>query len=150
MDGETDWKLRLTVPPCQRLPCDDVSEIWVWNEVLLIRKRHGLYWQYWSRVMSGLEVDLVHGCIKYSLIGKSFNGPYAWLHLEYEQISPTSLVCKQISSYLHPLCMGLLFNSTDLGIHLICQTSQLFKMVWNLLILAWTCIRAIDVAFNPL
>ena len=36
MDGETDWKLRLTVPPCQRLPCDDVSEIWVWNEVLLI------------------------------------------------------------------------------------------------------------------
>lgn len=40
MDGETDWKLRLTVPPCQRLPCDDVSEIWVWNEVLLIRKRH--------------------------------------------------------------------------------------------------------------
>lgn len=27
MDGETDWKLRLTVPPCQRLPCDDVSEI---------------------------------------------------------------------------------------------------------------------------
>lgn len=23
MDGETDWKLRLTVPPCQRLPCDD-------------------------------------------------------------------------------------------------------------------------------
>ena len=39
MDGETDWKLRLTVPPCQRLPCDDVSEIWVWNEVLLIRKR---------------------------------------------------------------------------------------------------------------
>ena len=40
MDGETDWKLRLTVPPCQRLPCDDVSEMWVWNEVLLIRKRH--------------------------------------------------------------------------------------------------------------
>lgn len=25
MDGETDWKLRLTVEPCQRLPCDAVS-----------------------------------------------------------------------------------------------------------------------------
>lgn len=25
MDGETDWKLRLTVAPCQRLPCDAVS-----------------------------------------------------------------------------------------------------------------------------
>ena len=25
MDGETDWKLRVTVAPCQRLPCDAVS-----------------------------------------------------------------------------------------------------------------------------
>ena len=25
MDGETDWKLRVAVPPCQRLPCDAVS-----------------------------------------------------------------------------------------------------------------------------
>lgn len=27
MDGETDWKLRLTVAPCQRLPCDAVSQL---------------------------------------------------------------------------------------------------------------------------
>jgi len=27
MDGETDWKLRLTVAACQRLPCDAVSEL---------------------------------------------------------------------------------------------------------------------------
>ena len=74
MDGETDWKLRLTVPPCQRLPCDDVSEIWVWNEVLLIIEKDMTVL---SRVVSGLEVDLVHGCVKYSLMGKSFNGPYA-------------------------------------------------------------------------
>ena len=85
--------------------------------------------------MSGLEVDLVHGCVKYSLMGKSVNGPYARVHLENEQISPASLVGKQNSSYLHPLCVGILFNSTDLRIHLICETFQLFKMVWNLLIL---------------
>ena len=73
MDGETDWKLRLTVPPCQRLPCDDVSEIWVWNEVLLIKKRHDC--------TNNIEVKswmvLVRGYVKYSLMGKSFNGPYA-------------------------------------------------------------------------
>ena len=42
-----------------------------------------------------------------------------------EQISPPSPVCKQNSSHLHPLRVGILFNRTALGI-LLCETSHLY------------------------
>ena len=42
-----------------------------------------------------------------------------------EQISPPSLVCKQNSSHVHYLYVGIFFNWIALGIHL-CKTSQLF------------------------
>ena len=45
--------------------------------------------------------------------------------LSDEQISPPSLVCKQNSSHVHYLCVGILFNWIALGIHLR-KTSQVF------------------------
>ena len=35
-----------------------------------------------------------------------------------EPILPPSLVCEQNASHLHLLCVGILLNSTALGIHL--------------------------------
>ena len=43
-----------------------------------------------------------------------------------EYISPTSLVCEQNFLHLHFLCVGILFNSTALGIHF-CETSLIFN-----------------------
>ena len=40
-------------------------------------------------------------------------------------ITSPSLVCKQNSSHLHYLCVGILFNWIALGIHL-CKTLQLY------------------------
>ena len=49
---------------------------------------------------------------KRTLALEKTNGPYAWLH----QTSPPSLVWIQNSLYLQSLCVGILFNSTALGI----------------------------------
>ena len=42
-----------------------------------------------------------------------------------KQVSPPSVVYKQSSLPLNSLCMGVLFNCTDWGIHL-CKTSQFY------------------------
>ena len=47
------------------------------------------------------------------------NSPHAWLR-------QTSLVCEQNFLHLHFLCVGILFNSTALGIHF-CETSLIFN-----------------------
>ena len=48
-----------------------------------------------------------------------------------KQVSPPSIVYKQSSLPLNSLCMGVLFNCTDWGIHL-CKTSQFYILKMRL------------------
>ena len=48
-----------------------------------------------------------------------------------EQVSPLNVVYKQSSLPLHSLCVGILFNCTDWGIHLL-KTSQLYILKMRL------------------
>ena len=54
------------------------------------------------------------------------NGPYAWLRQTNQFHHQAPIVCKQNSSHLHSLFVGILFNPTTLSIHW-CKTSQLYN-----------------------
>ena len=58
LDGETDWKLRVAVPLCQRLPSDQVSVLDVLLSLFLYGRFQLLRYQILRLIKFGVSVVL--------------------------------------------------------------------------------------------